>query len=124
MTCTYLWNGQIYYGAKSVAEAAGVSYKTVSSHLARNGTLDNLGIGRGGRAPRNLVWKGKTYASVKELAKAAGVSQGYVYRLLSVWGHLERLVDRRSGGKSPQSGTSPYLSTTSPSTAVQKGATA
>ena len=37
---------------------------------------------------------------------------------------LEELVDRRRSGESTQSGTSAYGSTTSPSTAVQKGATA
>lgn len=124
MTDTYIWNGQIYHGAKAVAEAAGVSTKTVSSHLERNGDLDALGIGRGHRPPRNLVWQGKTYTSVKELAKAAGVSQGYVYRLLSVWNGLEKLVDRRRSGESPQSGIPACRTTTSPSTAVQKGATA
>ena len=124
MTDTYIWKGQIYYGAKAVAEAAGVCPATVSVHLSRHGHLDNLGIGRGRRPPRNLVWQGKTYPSVKELAKAAGVSQGYVYRLLSAHGHLERLGAGRWGGKSPQSGTSAYGSTTSPSTDVQEGATA
>ena len=105
MTCTYLWNGQIYYGAKSVAEAAGVSYNTVSSHLERNGDLKKLGIGRGKRPPRNLVWQGKTYPSVKAVAEAAGVSQGYVYRLLSVRGHLERLGAGRWQAKSPATAT-------------------
>ena len=123
MTDTYIWKGQVYYGAKAVAEAAGVSTKTVSSHLERQGNLDTLGIGRGHRQPRNLVWQGKTYTSVKELAKAAGVSQGYVYRLLSVWNGLEKLVNRRRSGKSPQSGILTCRSTTSPSTGVQKGAT-
>ena len=124
MTDTYIWNGRVYYGAKAVAEAAGVSTKTVSSHLERQGNLDTLGIGRGCRPPRNLVWQGKTYTSVKELAKAAGVSQGYVYRLLSVWNGLEKLVDRRRSGKSTRSGASAYGSTTSPSTGVQEGAVA
>lgn len=124
MTDTYIWKGQLYYGAKAVAEAAGVSTKTVSSHLARNGDLKNLGIGRGHRPPRHLVWQGKTYTSVKELAKAAGVSQGYVYRLLSMWNGLEKLMDRRRSGKSPQSGSPAYGPTTSPSTAPQEGATA
>ena len=124
MTDLYEWNGQVYRGAKAVAEAAGVSYKSVSSHLARNGDLKNLGIGRGKRPPRNLVWQGKTYTSVKELAKAAGVSQGYVYRLLSMWNGLEKLVDRRRSGKSPQSGSPAYGPTTSPSTGVQEGARA
>lgn len=124
MTNPYIWNGQIYYGAKAVAEAAGVATSTVSSHLERQGNLDTLGIGRGCRPPRHLVWQGKTYTSVKELAKAAGVSQGYVYRLLSVRNGLEKLVDRRRSGESTQSGTSAYGSTTSPSKAVQKGATA
>lgn len=105
MTDTYIWNGQVYRGAKAVAEAAGVSTKTVSSHLERNGDLDALGIGRGHRPPRNLVWQGKTYTSVKELAKAAGVSQGYVYRLLSVLNGLEKLVDRRRSGKSGAAAT-------------------
>ena len=124
MTDTYIWNGQVYRGAKAVAEAAGVSIKTVSSHLERQGNLDTLGIGRGHRPPRNLVWQGKTYTSVKDVAKAAGVSQGYVYRLLSMWNGLEKLVDRRSRGKSAQSGSQACRSTTSPPTAVQKGATA
>ena len=124
MTYTYIWNGQIYHGAKAVAEAAGVSTKTVSSHLERQGNLDSLGIGRGRRPPRNLVWQGKTYTSVKDLAKAAGVSQGYVYRLLSMWNGLEKLVDRRRSGKSPQSGSQAYGPTTSPSTGVQEGAVA
>lgn len=123
MTDTYIWNGRVYYGAKAVAEAAGVSTKTVSSHLERNGDLDALGIGRGHRPPRNLVWQGKTYTSVKELAKAAGVSQGYVYRLLSVWNGLEKLVDRRRSGKSTKSGILTCRPTTSPSTAPQEGAT-
>ena len=123
MTDTYIWNGQVYRGAKAVAEAAGVSTKTVSSHLERQGNLDTLGIGRGHRAPRNLVWQGKTYTSVKELAKAAGVSQGYVYRLLRTWNGLEKLVYRRRSGEATQSGTSAYGSTTSPSTDVQEGAT-
>lgn len=122
MTDFYEWNGQTYRGAKAVAEAAGVCPPTVSCHLMRHGHLDNLGIGRGKREPRNLVWQGKTYTSVKELAKAAGVSQGYVYRLLSAHGHLERLGAGRWGGKSPRSGTSAYGSTTSPSTGVQGGA--
>ena len=124
MTNPYIWNGQIYYGAKAVAEAAGVATSTVSSHLERQGNLDTLGIGRGRKPPRHLVWQGKTYTSVKELAKAAGVSQGYVYRLLSKQGSLERLVDRRRSGKSTRSGTSAYGSTTSPSTGVQEGAVA
>lgn len=124
MTDTYIWNGQIYHGAKAVAEAAGVSTKTVSSHLERQGNLDTLGIGRGHRPPRNLVWQGKTYTSVKELAKAAGVSQGYVYRLLSVWNGLEKLVDRRRSGESAKSGIQACRSTTSPSTVVQEGAVA
>lgn len=123
MTNPYIWNGQIYYGAKAVAEAAGVCPPTVSCHLMRHGHLDNLGIGRGKREPRNLVWQGKTYTSVKELAKAAGVSQGYVYRLLSAHGHLERLADRRRSGKSTKSGILTCRPTTSPSTAVQKGST-
>lgn len=121
---TYAWNGHIYHGVEAVAQAAGVCPPTVSCHLMRHGHLDNLGIGRGKREPRNLVWQGKTYTSVKELAKAAGVSQGYVYRLLSAHGHLERLGAGRWGGKSPQSGSVPYGPTTSPSKAVQKGATA
>ena len=124
MTNHYIWKGQVYYGAKAVAEAAGVSTKTVSSHLERNGDLDALGIGRGHRPPRTLVWQGKTYTSVKDLAKAAGVSQGYVYRLLSMWNGLEKLVDRRRSGKSPQSGSPAYGPTTSPSTGVQEGAVA
>ena len=123
MTDTYIWNGQIYRGAKAVAEAAGVSTKTVSSHLERQGNLDTLGIGRGHRPPRNLVWQGKTYTSVKDVAEAAGVSQGYVYRLLSVWNGLEKLADRRRSGKSPQSGSVPYGPTTSPSTGVHEGST-
>lgn len=123
MTDTYIWKGQLYYGAKAVAEAAGVSTKTVSSHLDRNGDLDALGVGRGRRPPRNLVWQGKTYTSVKELAKAAGVSQGYVYRLLSTLNGLEKLADRRRSGKSAQSGILACRSTTSPSTVVQEGAT-
>ena len=124
MTNHYIWKGQIYYGAKAVAEAAGVCPATVSVHLSRHGHLDNLGIGRGRRPPRNLVWQGKTYTSVKDLAKAAGVSQGYVYRLLSMWNGLEKLVDRRRSGKSPQSGSPAYGPTTSPSTGVQEGARA
>ena len=101
---TYAWNGHIYHGVVAVAQAAGVCPPTVSCHLMRHGHLDNLGIGRGHRPPRNLVWQGKTYTSVKELAKAAGVSQGYVYRLLSVRNGLEKLVDRRRSGESAQSG--------------------
>ena len=123
MTDTYIWKGQIYYGAKAVAEAAGVSTKTVFSHLERNGDLDALGIGRGRRPPRNLVWQGKTYTSVKDLAKAAGVSQGYVYRLLSMWNGLEKLVDRRRSGELTQSGILTCRSTTSTPTAVQEGST-
>ena len=124
MTDTYIWNGQIYHGAKAVAEAAGVSTKTISSHLERQGNLDTLGIGRGHRPPRTLVWQGKTYTSVKDVAKAAGVSQGYVYRLLSVWNGLDKLADRRRSGEATQSCTSAYGSTTSPSTGVQEGAMA
>ena len=105
MTDTYIWNGRVYHGAKAVAEAAGVSTKTVSSHLERQGNLDTLGIGRGHRPPRNLVWQGKTYTSVKAVAEAAGVSQGYVYRQLSIWGHLERLGAGRWGGKSGAAAT-------------------
>ena len=124
MTDTYIWNGQVYRGAKAVAEAAGVSTKTVSSHLERQGNLDTLGIGRGHRPPRNLVWQGKTYTSVKELAKAAGVSQGYVYRLLSVLNGLEKLADRRRSGKSGAAATCGRESQGRASAAVQKGATA
>ena len=124
MTDLYEWNGKTYRGARAVAEAAGVARSTVSSHLERNGDLDALGIGRGRRPPRNLVWQGKTYTSVKDLAKAAGVSQGYVYRLLSMWNGLEKLVDRRRSGKSTQSGSPAYGPTTSPSTGVQEGAVA
>ena len=105
MTDLYEWNGQTYRGAKAVAEAAGVSTKTVSSHLERQGNLDTLGIGRGHRPPSTLVWQGKTYTSVKDVAKAAGVSQGYVYRLLSVWNGLEKLADRRRSGKSVAAAT-------------------
>lgn len=105
MTDLYEWNGQTYRGAKAVAEAAGVSTKTVSSHLERQGNLDTLGIGRGNRPPRTLVWQGKTYTSVKDVAKAAGVSQGYVYRLLSVWNGLDKLADRRRRGKSGSDAT-------------------
>lgn len=111
MTNPYIWNGQIYYGAKAVAEAAGVSTKTVSSHLERQGTLDTLGIGRGRIPPRNLVWQGKTYTSVKDIAKAAGVSQGYVYRLLSKHGGLERLGAGRWQAKSPATATPAAKST-------------
>ena len=121
---TYAWNGHIYHGVEAVAQAAGVCPPTVSCHLMRHGHLDNLGIGRGKRALRNLVWQGKTYTSVKAVAEAAGVSQGYVYRLLSGRAGLEKLVDRRMSGKSPQSCIVPYGPTTSPSTDVQKGATA
>ncbi|ARC37875.1 hypothetical protein A6J80_17320 [Paracoccus yeei] len=124
MTCTYLWNGQIYYGAKSVAEAAGVSYNTVSSHLERNGDLKKLGIGRGKRPPRNLVWQGKTYTSVKAVSDASGVSQGYVYRLLSKHGHLERLGAGRWGGKPGSAATCGREKQGRSSTAVQEGATA
>lgn len=123
MTDFYEWNGQIYHGAKAVAEAAGVSTKTVSSHLERQGDLDALGIGRGHRPPRTLVWQGKTYTSVKDLAKAAGVSQGYVYRLLSMWNGLEKLVYRRRSGEATQSGILTCRPTTSPSTGVQEGST-
>ncbi|WP_191569080.1 hypothetical protein [Paracoccus yeei] len=119
----YEWNGHIYHGIKAVAQAAGVCPTTVSCHLLRHGHLDNLGIGRGKRAPRNMVWHDKTYPSVKSVAEAAGVSQGYVYRLLSVHGSLECLVDRRRSGKSPQSGMPTTRHTTSPSTAHQEGAT-
>ena len=124
MTNPYIWNGKIYYGAKAVAEAAGVATSTVSSHLERQGNLDTLGIGRGRKPPRHLVWQGKTYTSVKELAKAAGVSQGYVYRLLSKQGSLERLVDRRRSGKSGASATCGREKQGRASTAVQEDATA
>lgn len=124
MTDFYEWNGQTYRGAKAVAEAAGVCPPTVSCHLMRHGHLDNLGIGRGKREPRNLVWQGKTYTSVKELAKAAGVSQGYVYRLLSAHGHLERLGAGRWGGKSGAADTCGREKQGRASTAAQEGATA
>ena len=120
----YEWNGHIYHGIKAVAQAAGVCPPTVSSHLLRHGHLDNLGIGRGKRAPRNMVWQGKTYTSVKELAMAAGVSQGYVYRLLSAHGNLERLGAGRWGGKSIASATCGREKQGRASTAVQGGATA
>lgn len=121
---TYAWNGHIYHGVVAVAQAAGVCPPTVSCHLMRHGHLDNLGIGRGHRPPRNLVWQGKTYTSVKELAKAAGVSQGYVYRLLSVLNGLEKLADRRRSGKSGAAATCGRETQGRASTAVQKGATA
>lgn len=124
MTNPYIWNGKIYYGAKAVAEAAGVATSTVSSHLERQGNLDTLGIGRGRKPPRHLVWQGKTYTSVKELAMAAGVSQGYVYRLLSAHGNLERLGAGRWGGKSIASATCGREKQGMASTAVQEGATA
>lgn len=120
----YEWNGHIYHGIKAVAQAAGVCPTTVSCHLLRHGHLDNLGIGRGKRPPRNLVWQGKTYASVKELAKAAGVSHGYVYRLLSVHGSLERLGAGRWGGKSGAAATCGREKQGRAYTAVQEGATA
>lgn len=121
---TYAWNGHIYHGVEAVAQAAGVCPPTVSCHLMRHGHLDNLGIGRGKREPRNLVWQGKTYTSVKELAKAAGVSQGYVYRLLSAHGHLERLGAGRWVGKSGVAATCGLEKQGRASTAVQEGATA
>ena len=124
MTNPYIWNGQIYYGAKAVAEAAGVSTKTVSSHLERQGTLDTLGIGRGRIPPRNLVWQGKTYTSVKDIAKAAGVSQGYVYRLLSKHGGLERLGAGRWQAKSPGPATPAAKSTGVASADENRGSSA
>lgn len=107
MTDFYEWNGQTYRGAKAVAEAAGVSPKTVYSHLAQAGQLDRLGVGRGCRLPRLLSWQGKTYASVKAIADAAGVSISYVYRLIAEDGHLERLGAGRWQVKSTHPATSP-----------------
>ena len=87
----YEWNGHIYHGIKAVAQAAGVCPTTVSCHLLRHGHLDNLGIGRGKRAPRNMVWHDKTYPSVKSVAEAAGVCPATVSVHLSRHGHLDNL---------------------------------
>lgn len=117
MTSYYVWNGQIYYGAKALAEDAGVSVRRVYRHLDAHGDLYEL-------TGKVLHWGGRKFTSVAAVAEAAGVSRYTVYWHLREHGSLERLGAGRWGGKSPQSGTSPYRSTTSPSTAVQKGATA
>ena len=46
-TQTYRWQGRNYLGLKAVAEAAGVTQRTVSHHLTKHGSLDRLGQGPG-----------------------------------------------------------------------------
>lgn len=117
MTDFYEWNGQTYRGAKAVAEAAGVNIRRVYRHLEAHGNLHGL-------TGDVLHWRGRDFTSVAAVAEAAGVSRYTVYWHLREHGSLERLGAGRWGGKSPQSGSVPYGPTTSPSTAVQKGATA
>lgn len=116
MTNLYEWNGQVYRGAKAVAEAAGVNIRRVYRHLEAHGNLHGL-------TGDVLHWGGREFRSAAAVAEAAGVSRYTVHWHLREHGSLERLGAGRWGGKSPQSGSVPYGPTTSPSTAVQKGAT-
>ena len=116
MTDLYEWNGKVYRGAKAVAEAAGVNVRRVYRHLDAHGDLNGL-------TGDVLHWNGREFTSAAAAAKAAGVSRYTVYWHLREYGHLERLGAGRWGGKPLQSGSLTYGSTTSPSTAVQEGAT-
>lgn len=117
MTDTYIWNGQIYHGAKAVAEAAGVNIRRVYRHLEAHGNLHGL-------TGDVLHWRGREFRSAAAVAEAAGVSRYTVHWHLREHGSLERLGAGRWQAKSPQSGSPTCVPTTSPSTAVQKGATA
>ena len=117
MTAYYVWNGQIYYGAKALAEDAGVSVRRVYRHLDAHGDLYEL-------TGKVLHWGGRKFTSAAAVAEAAGVSRHTVYWHLREHGSLERLGAGRWGGKSGAAATCGRETQGRASTAVQKGATA
>ena len=98
MTNLYEWNGQIYYGAKAVAEDAEVSIRRVYRHLDTHGDLHGL-------TGDVLHWNGREFSSAAAVAEAAGVSRYTVHWHLREHGHLERLGAGRWGGKSGAAAT-------------------
>lgn len=117
MTAYYVWNGQIYYGAKAVAEAAGVNIRRVYRHLEAHGNLHGL-------TGDVLLWRGREFRSAAAVAEAAGVSRYTVHWHLREHGSLERLGAGRWGGKPGSAATCGREKQGRASTAVQEGATA
>ena len=116
MTNLYEWNGQIYYGAKAVAEDAEVSIRRVYRYLDTHGDLHGL-------TGDLLCWDGRKFNSAAAVAKAAGVSRYTVYWHLREHGSLERLGAGRWGGKSGSAATCGRRDGDVAYTAVHEGAT-
>lgn len=93
------WNGTRYRSQAECAQAAGVSFKTVSDHLNRNGHLDRLGMGNR-RRMRKPVLEG-AHADAIRLLLPVGFGVEDIARLLEVPPDAIRTVinDMRASGE-------------------------
>lgn len=94
------WNGTRYRSQAECAQAAGVSFKTVSDHLNRNGHLERLGIGKGRRIIRKPAPESAHAAAIR-LLLPEGFGVEDIARRLEVPTNVVRAVinDMRASGE-------------------------